>query len=233
MPRRPRIVLPNIPVKLLQKTSNKQKCFRSDQDYRYYLQLLKQYTSESSCAIHAYALLPDHIHLLLTPTHVTSVASLMKNLGQNYTQYYNRTYQRKGSLWAGRFRSSVIDEDNFFFPCLIFIEMNPVFARLVKRPKDYQWSSYRINAYGEPDELVGRHRKYINLGNNQNDRQTAYRQLFRDKLPTETIKSIQRATGGNYVLGDENFAARISRITGLQVTPLKQGRPRKDKGSDI
>ena len=233
MPRRPRIILSNIPVKLLQKTANKQKCFRRDQDYQYYLQLLKQYTSESGCAIHAYALLPDHIHLLLTPKAEKSVASLMKNLGQLYTQYYNRTYQRKGSLWAGRFRSSVIEENSFLFPCKIFIEMNPVFAGLVKQPKDYPWSSHRINAYGEPNTFIIPHLNYLKLDSNPIVRQFAYKNLFQEELPVQTIKNIQRATGGNYVLGDEQFAVGISRKTGLQVTPSKPGRPRKDTGSDI
>ena len=149
MPRRPRIIIPNIPVHIIQRGNNKQACFFADEDYLLYLEWLKEYAQRSRCEIHSYVLMTNHVHLLLTPKKIHSTGDLMKRLGQRYVQYINRTYNRSGTLWEGRFRSSIIQQEEYLFTCKRYIEMNPVRAEMVDHPGEYLWSSYRVNGQGE------------------------------------------------------------------------------------
>lgn len=227
MSRKPRIILPNVPVKLIQETTNNEQCFYRAEDHLYYLKGLQKYAQESGCAVHAYVLMPNHIRLLVTPADVWSVAHLMKHQGQMYTLYVNRVYQRKGSLWDGRFRSCVMDQENYLLVCQRFIEMSPVFSGLVSDHGEYPWSSYRANAYGEKSRLVEPHSQYLMLGSTANQRQAAYRKIFKEDLRLETIQKIQKAANGNYALGDKEFIQKVAHILGRRVTPGKAGRPRK------
>jgi putative transposase len=143
MPRRARIQLPGVPVHLIQRGNNRSACFYADEDYRFYLDHLTEQATKHRCAIHAWCLMTNHVHLLVTPRHADSLSRLMKALGQRYVQYINRTYRRSGTLWEGRFRSCLLQEEAYVLACYRYIELNPVRACLVAHPAEYRWSSYR------------------------------------------------------------------------------------------
>ena len=227
MPRRARLALAEVPVHLIQRGNNKQACFFTDQDFRLYLDWLTVYADMAGCAIHAYALMTNHVHLMLTPASASSASVLMKALGQRYVQYVNRTYRRSGTLWEGRFRSCLIQDEAYLLACHRYIELNPVRAQLAKHPAEYRWSSYRSNAQGEVTPLLRQHKLYIALGADALTRQAAYRELFRHKLEPGLVDSIRRSTNGNFALGDSHFASQIEATLGRRVIPATAGRPRK------
>lgn len=227
MPRRPRIIIPGTPLHIIQRGNNRQVCFFADEDYLFYLDWLKQYAKSSKCVVHAYVLMPNHVHLLLTPKKATSAGNLMKRLGQRYVQYVNRTYKRSGTLWEGRFRSCITQQETYLFTCQKYIEMNPARAGRVQDPGEYRWSSYASNAQGEKSEVIKPHPLYKELGGNATERQQAYQELFRHELDTVEIDKIRKATNGGFSLGDNRFHAKISKMLGRRVTPGKAGRPKK------
>jgi len=177
--------------------------------------------------IAGYVLMTNHVHLLLTPREKGSVGQLMKRLGQRYVQYVNRTYQRSGTLWEGRFRSCIAQEDNYLLRCQRYIELNPVRAGMVEHPADYRWSSYKANAQGVRNKLVTPHFLYQALGFTETERQSSYRELFRSNLEPSLVDEIRRATNGNYVLGNARFKEEIEKALGRRVKPGKAGRPVK------
>jgi len=227
MPRRPRITIPGIPVHLIQRGNNRQACFYAREDYRNFLEWLKEYAYESECAVHAYVLMTNHVHLLVTPTQKSSTGILMKRLGQRYVQYVNRYYQRSGTLWEGRYRSCVAQQERYLLICQKYIELNPVRAGLVVHPGDYPWSSYRANAQGEESDYLSQHPLFMNLGRTCAARLAAYRALFRSALAPGIADEIRNATNGNYALGDKRFKAEVEKTLGRRITPGKPGRPRK------
>ena len=164
MPRRPRLSLAGIPWHIIQRGNNRSACFYADDDYRKYLDTLKEQAIKFDCAIHAYALMTNHVHLLLTPARQDSAALLMKHLGQRYVQYINRCYRRSGTLWEGRFRSCLTQSEDYVLACYRYIELNPVRANMVQCPGDYPWSSYRANGDGRANPLLTPHAEYLRLG---------------------------------------------------------------------
>jgi putative transposase len=150
----------------------------------------------------------------------------MKRLGQRYVQYINRSYKRSGTLWEGRFRSSVIQQDTYLLTCQRYIELNPVRAGMVNHPGEYKWSSYRVNGQGEPSEFIKVHPLYHDLGHNA-ERISAYRELFRHELEPGEIDKIRKATNGNFALGSSHFQEEIGNMLGRRVAPGQAGRPRK------
>ena len=144
-------------------------------------------------------------------------------------QYINRTYRRSGTLWEGRFRSCIAQEDNYLLHCQRYTELNPVRAEMTDHPADYRWSSYRTNAQGEPDKVVKPHFMYEGLGLTEATRQRNYLELFRYELEPGLVDEIRKATNGNFVLGDNRFKEEISEILGRRVIPGKAGRPVKSE----
>jgi len=144
MPRRPRITLAGVPLQIIQRGSNRQGYFYTDEDYQSYLGWLEEYSRECKCAVHAYALMTNHVHLLLTPGTAGSAGSagsagrIMKRLGQRYVQYVNRSYRRSRTLWEGRFRSCLGQEERYLLGCYRHIELNPVRAGMVEHPAEYR-----------------------------------------------------------------------------------------------
>jgi putative transposase len=227
MPRRSRIIVPNIPLHVIQRGNNRQACFFAEEDYLFYLEWLREYAQSSDCSIHSYVLMTNHVHILLTPRKRHSVGDLMKRLGQRYVQHVNRTYKRSGTLWEGRFRSSLIQQEQYLFTCQRYIEMNPVRAEMVKHPGEYRWSSYRTNGQGEKSEVITYHALYQSLGSTDEERQIAYRELFRHELESGEIDKIRKATNGNFALGTDRFHEEVSKMIGRRVFPGKAGRPKK------
>ena len=219
MPRRARITIAGIPWHVIQRGNNRSACFYAEEDYRRYLETLHEQATQHGCAIHAYVLMTNHVHLLLTPNRPDGVALLMKHLGQRYVQYINRTYRRSGTLWEGRFRSCLTQSEDYVLSCYRYIELNPVRADMVRHPRDYCWSSYRANGEGYPDPVITPHEEYLRLGRD------AYRDLFTAHMDPERISEIRKATNGNYALGDGRFTAEIEQALHRRVTPGKSGRP--------
>ena len=227
MPRRARLTLPEVPMHVIQRGNNRQACFFADDDYHFYLDWLRDNAGKTDCRIHAFALMTNHVHLLVSATADNGVGALMKALGQRYVQYVNRTYRRSGTLWEGRFRSCLVQEEGYLLACQRYIELNPVRARMVEHPAEYPWSSYRTNAEGEANPLVEPHPLYLALGGDPAERQAAYRVLFHDELDPGLVEAIRSATNGNFALGDSRFAEDVSRESGQRATPGKSGRPSK------
>ncbi len=227
MPRRARLALAGVPFHLIQRGNNRQACFFVDKDYRFYLDWLAEYADKTCCSIHAYVLMTNHVHLLVSADRAEAPGALMKALGQRYVQYVNRVYRRSGTLWEGRFRSCPIQEEAYLFGCQRYIELNPVRAGMVEHPGEYRWSSYQANGQGENNPLIRPHALYEALGLDAASRQTAYRELFRHELESGMVDEIRRATNGNFVLGSERFAAEVAVALGRRVLPGKSGRPRK------
>lgn len=227
MPRRPRIMLPNVPVHIIQRGNNRQICFVADEDYRRYLDWLKEYAGKAGCHIHAFVLMTNHVHLLLTADRLDGAGQLMKALGQRYVQYFNRAYRRSGTLWEGRFRSCLLQDEAYLLGCMRYIELNPVRAGMASHPGEHQWSSYQVNAQGESSGLIEPHVLYDQLAEDVSGRQVAYRELFRHELESGLVDQIRQATNGNVVLGNDRFGEEIAKILGRRVTPGSVGRPRK------
>jgi putative transposase len=227
MPRRARLSIPGIPWHIIQRGNNRSACFHAEEVYRRYLDTLREMAGKFGCAIHAYVLMTNHVHLLLTPVRADSAGLLMKHLGQRYVQYINRSYRRSGTHWEGRFRSCLAQSEDYVLACYRYIELNPVRANMVAHPRDYLFSSYRANAEGDADSLLTPHPEYLRLGRAEHDRRHAYRQLFKAHLDPARIADIRHATNGNYVLGNERFKEDIARMLKRRVTPGKGGRPAK------
>ncbi len=227
MPRRSRIIIPEVPVHIIQRGNNRQACFYCDEDCQFYLESLAGYACETDCKIHAYVLMTNHVHILLTPVKESNTGALMKRLGQRYVQYINRTYHRSGTLWEGRFRSCIVEQENYLLICHRYIELNPVRAGIVDHPGEYRGSSFRANAHGDNDDLLSQHPLYMSLGQTKNEREAAYRELFQDELKSIMIDDIRQATNGNFTLGSESFKKNIGSKLGRRVTRGQAGRPRK------
>ena len=225
MPRRARIALPNVPLHLIQRGNNRQPCFFADEDYRNYLDWLAEYAGKTGCRIHAYVLMTNHVHLLVSSERGGASGEMMKALGQRYVQYVNRVYKRSGTLWEGRYRSCPTQAEAYLLACQRYIELNPVRAGMVEHPADYRWSSYRANAQGEENALVQPHERYRALGTTDTERKAAYRELFRHELDPGMIDAIRTATNGNFALGDNRFAEQVAATLGRRVVPGKPGRP--------
>lgn len=230
MPRRARLVFSNVPMHVIQRGNNRQTIFYQPTDYHRYLNWLHRYAKASGCVIHAYVLMTNHVHLLLTPDSCAGPSLLMKQLGQHYVQYFNRTYERSGTLLQGRYKSCLIDTTQYLLECYRYIEMNPVRAGMVDHPAKYFWSSYNHNAQGELNPIVQPHGSFESLGSDSCTRRYNYRELFTHHLKPELVDEIRLATNGNYVLGDSLFKEQIATQLSCRVTRGKPGRPCKSAG---
>ncbi len=229
MARLPRLNLPNIPQHVIQRGNNRQACFFAEQDYAVYLDKLKDYSKKNKVAVHSFVLMTNHVHLLLTPEKAGGVSQLFQALGRYYVRYINQTYNRTGTLWEGRYKSTIVDNENYFLTVSRYIELNPVRANMIKHPAEYPWSSYQKNAMGKEIELITPHFCYSSLGNTDTKRQLAYQALFENQIPPYTLKEIREATNKGWVLGDQRFKKQIETLTGRRATSLSHGGDRKSE----
>lgn len=225
MPRKPRFNLVGIPQHVIQRGNNREPCFYSEQDYRRYLDDLKKSASKYDCRVHAYVLMTNHVHMLVTPMKDHGISDMMQALGRRYVYYVNKTYQRTGTLWEGRYKSSLVDSDHYLLTCMRYIELNPVRANMVKHPGEYKWSSYSENAQNRYDGLVERHPIYLELGAVDEDRQAAYRELFRNHMDSEELHEIRDSLNHELVLGRSYFKDKIEKITNRKTRLGIPGRP--------
>jgi putative transposase len=226
MARRPRLVLPAVPLHIIQRGNNRNPCFAGETDYLVYLTLARQYAAEAACHVHAYVLMTNHVHLLLSSGNKTGPSVLMRRLGQHYVQYFNRRHGRTGTLWEGRFRSCLVEDERYLLICQRYIELNPVRASMVAHPEQYRWSSHQANALGIEDPLVTPHLVYTGLGIHDGERRAAYRDLFRETMPDQLLAQIRHASNGNAVLGPKDFVDDIARKIGRPSGLVRRGRPK-------
>jgi putative transposase len=211
----------------VQRGNNRTACFFADRDYALYLNLLSEEAARFECAIHAYALMTNHVHVLLTPGNADGPSHLMKHLGQRYVQFVNRSYGRTGTLWEGRFRSSLVQEQHYLLRCYRYIELNPVRAGIVTRPADYPWSSHRTNARAVSSKFVTPHPLFVGLGTTEQQRAAAYCALFETAFEDGELDTIRRSLNGGFALGDSTFKGELSATLQRRVEPGVGGRPTK------
>lgn len=217
---------------LVQRGINREPCFFAEEDYHCYLHWLQKSAADWNCAVHAYVLMTNHVHLLITAERPDGPARLMQSLGRRYVQYINRAYRRSGSLWEGRYKSSVVQAEAYLFTCMRYIELNPVRAGMVSDPAHYRWSSYRHNGLGQADERLTPHALYQGLGISDDERLASYRALFRSELDDDAIDDIRLALTQSQPLGDDRFAERICAKVGVRRAKAKRGRPQADRPSE-
>ncbi|MYM75333.1 transposase [Duganella sp. FT134W] len=231
MARLPRLIVPNQPHHVIQTGLNNQDVFLDAEDYQTFLGWLRTAAKTYKVAIHAYCLMPNHLHLLLTPSDDNGLGQMMQWVGRYYVPYFNQKYVRSGTLWNGRYKTSLIDADTYFMLCSRYIEFNPVRNGLVARAEDYQWSSYCHHAGIRPDGLVTDHAKVWELGNTPFQREAAYSALSEPALSADEITLISNALLKGWPLGSQQFQTALQKKMKRQVLPAKRGRPFKIKPS--
>jgi putative transposase len=229
MARLPRFVIPDQPQHVIVRGNNRTEIFCADADYQFYLEKLQQACDKHNCQLHAYVLMTNHVHLLITPQEEDGIGKVMQMLGRYYVQYYNYTYQRTGTLWEGRYKATLIDSEAYLLTCMRYIELNPVRADMVLHPSEYTWSSYHCNALGQANELVTPHIEYLRLDKTDEARQAAYRQLFKHRIPESGLEEIREATNKAWVLGNDRFKQRIQKQLERRVEPSARGGDRKSE----
>jgi putative transposase len=232
VPRPPRFDLPGIPCHVMQLGNDHQAVFFDRPDYRNYLKWLGKGTQRYGVAVHAWCLMTNHTHLLVTPSRSGALPKLFAYLGRHYVGYINRKYRRTGSLWEDRYEACLVDTDEYLFACYRYIELNPVMAKMVPEPSAYEWSSYRRNALGETDDLVTPHVTYQSLGQSLKGRLQAYRALCANDLDAEVVHRIETALAHNHVLGNDRFRSEIEKMLQRRLGPGRPGRPRKRRGEE-
>jgi putative transposase len=223
MPRQPRYFVPHLPQHVIQRGVNRQPVFFKAQDYRHYLEALRIAACRYDCAVHAYVLMTNHTHLLMTPHSERSIPLLMQAMGRGYVQKLNRTYSRTGTLWEGRYKASLVQDDLYLLTCYRYIELNPVRAGMTRHPADYQYSSYHHNAAGQADSLLTPHSVYQSLGETKSRRLSAYRALFADEIDQEALDLVRSTTNACQVLGDDVFKDQLEAMLGRSVRPGRPG----------
>ncbi len=230
MPRKPRFYLPGVPAHIIQRGNNRQAVFFSDEDYRAYLNWLQEGAKKFDCTLHAYVLMTNHVHLLVTPESQDAISRMIQFVGRHYVTYVNRRQGRSGTLWEGRHKGCVISEDTHLLACSRYIELNPIRADMVRIPGEYRWSSYQANAMGEQSSLIHPHSVYLALGNTPARRQYAYRGLFRQALEPEQVHAIRATVQTGTPLGNNRFQAQIEQALDCKVGQARRGKPGKAKG---
>jgi putative transposase len=201
-----------LPVHVIQRGNNRQAIFTSDADLAAYAQWLAEGAQRFEVAVHGWVFMTNHVHLLATPSESTSLSRLMQFLGRLYVRYFNYAYTRSGTLFEGRFRSCVVQEDRYLLTCLRYIELNPLRAGMVSDPSNYRWSSYRAHAFGRIAGVWSPHRLYLELGHNPKRRQRAWRALANEAADIEVLAKIRHCANSGLVLGTQSFREQVHRL---------------------
>lgn len=227
MARLPRLTIPGFPHHVIQRGVDRRSIFVDDVDRDRYLATLREIASAAGLAVHAYVLMPNHVHLLVSPQAAGDVGRVVQSLGRRYVRWFNDRHARTGPLFEGRYRSTVVEADRYLLACMRYIELNPVRAGLVHAPAEFRWSSHAHHVGRSVDPLISDHPVYWALGNTPFDRQDAYRHLFEHDPSDEELSVIRRSTHGGWLLGSPDGAARLT--PSRRPVALKAGRPRLRK----
>ena len=230
MPRLQRISAAGFPQHIVQRGNNREDCFFKEVDYAVYLRWLDRAARAYGVVLHAYVLLPDHVHLLVTPTLERGVSRMMQYLGRHYVQYVNKTYGRSGTLWERRYHASVVETEAYLLDLYRYIELHPVRAGLVKAPEHYQWSSAKAHLTMTENRLILDHELYLRLGDSAEARARAYGALMREPIEEAARLQIRAAWRQGGVLGSDDFKDQIESQLGRRVRPARRGRKPKRPG---
>lgn len=225
MARLPRLLLAGYPLHVMVRGNNRQAVFGHDDDRQQYLSWLRDAAREYEVAVHAYVLMDNHVHLLVTPTTVAGLSRMMQSMGRRYTQYFNQQYLRTGTLWEGRFKSCLIEADNYLLACARYIELNPVRAGLVMQPEDYLWSSYAHHAGLVVQSWLTDHPLYWGLGNTPFERQSAWRNLLAEGMADKEVQMLTAGVQKGWALGQETFLIQLAEQGARRPSALPKGRP--------
>lgn len=232
MARLPRLVVPGLPHHIIQRGNDRQLVFRDAADYLFFLDRLRDGARRFKVAIHAYVLMPNHLHLLATPSDEQGLSRMMQWIGRYYVPYFNHKYQRTGTLWQGRYRATVIDAEPYLMLCSRYIELNPVRAGMVAACSDYPWSSYPHHAGIKSDPVISDHPLYWALGNTPFEREAAYKKLVEQGLDERDVRQLSEATLKGWPLGSEQFKLLLERQTQRRVRPSRRGRPMRSMAGE-
>jgi len=232
MPRKPRFFLPGVPVHVVQRGHSREPVFFEDDDYHAYLRWLKEGAERYNVDVHAYVLMTNHIHILATANDSDGITRMMQYVGRYYVPYINHTYGTSGSIWEGRYKASLIHDEEYLLTCMRYIELNPIRASMVRSPGQYRWSSYRSNGQGKDDELVKPHAIYLALGGTRPTRLEAYKALFNAHLDKGVLDDIRAAWQTGTPLGNDYFRQKIEDKLKCKVGQARRGRPAKPKSDD-
>ena len=223
MARLARVCVPDVPHHIIQRGNNRQACFAAQEDFSAYAFWLAEFAVKNHVAVHAGVFMTNHVHLLVTPNSEDGIFRLMQSLGRCYVRYFNDTYCRSGTLWEGRFKSCVINAQEYLLTCQRYIELNPVRAGMVSNPVEYPWSSYQAHGLGKEIAMWQPHSIYMQLGTNPAAREEAYRELFRAHIDDEALTTIREMTNKGLALGNESFKKEIEQLTGRRVIQRNPG----------
>ena len=229
MARLSRYVLPGQPQHIIQRGNNRQVIFHSDADFQFFRDAMVAASDQHGLAIHAYVWMSNHIHLLATPAHERSISKVFQSVGRKYVQYFNFTHKRTGTLWAGRYRATLVDSETYLMMLMRYIELNPVRAGMVAHPRDYPWSSYARNAYDERGvnaDWIKPHEQYVRLARTKDARLSAYRSLFKAAIAKNELAQIRDCTHKGWALGSDAFKALMEQQTDRPLSSKGVGRPR-------
>jgi putative transposase len=232
MARLPRLVVPDQLHHIIQKGNDGKVIFVDPEDFVIFIRWLKEASKQFQVAIHAYVLMPDHLHLLLTPKDDTGLGKMMQWIGRHYVPYFNSKYHRSGTLWQGRYKATILEAAKYFLPCSLYIESNPVRASLVADAVDYPYSSYLHHIGLTNDPLITDHPGYWGLGNTPFQREAAYKEMMERGLSSAEVAALTDATLKAWLLGSEQFKLEMSKLTSRRVAPAKRGRPSKQTKPD-
>lgn len=213
MPRPPRYEPVGYPQHVIQRGTDRCRIFLQRTDLLHFRYYLADACDRYDCRVHAYVLMSNHVHVIMTPDREHGVSRVMHLIGTRYVQYFNRIHRRTGALWQGRYKGMLIDTDRYLLACYRYIELNPVRAGLVPHPGDYPWSSYAANANGERDPLVHPHLGYYALGRDEASRRAAYCRLFESELDPLTLRAIRESARKGCPLGSWEFRERVARLS--------------------
>ena len=227
MARLPRLAVAGQPHHVLQRGIDRQPIFIDEDDRRHYLASLAQAARDSAAAVHAYALMADHVHLVVTPAAAGALGRLMQRTGRRYVAWFNRRHGRSGTLWDGRFRATVLDPDRYLLACMCHVERNPVRHGLAASAEEWPWSSARHHVGASNEPLISDPLAYWRLGNTPFERESAYRALLATPLPADESARLREATHKGWALGSVEFLESVSATTTRRLAPLARGRPSK------
>jgi putative transposase len=225
MARLARLTLPGHVHHVIQRGNNRQVVFAQPADYAYFLELMDAAARKFGVALHAYVLMPNHFHVLATPETAEGLPQMMQALGRDYVRYFNRTYQRTGTLWEGRYRSTVVQSDPYLLASMVSMDLNPVRAGLVQQAADYPWSSHMHYVGQRFDKCLATHAHFWALGNTPFAREAAYRDMVLAGLTPEQQAALSAATLQGWALGAPEYVAQLQKLTPRRVQKNQAGRP--------
>jgi len=225
MARLPRLTIPGYPHHIIQRGNNRQAIFAAPEDYRELLALLEEHAGKCQVAVHGYVLMSNHIHLLATPDTPEGIPMMMQSVGRRYVRSFNRRQGRTGTLWEGRYRSTLIQAERYLLACMAYIDLNPVRAGMVDTPAEYPWSSHEHYIGRRHDRLITPHPLYWELGNTPFAREAAYAELVRAGLPAADERALTDSALRGWALGDGDYVADLQRRTARRVIKERAGRP--------